>query len=357
MGGGTFIQPISPASPSTLSAFSESEAVEFWTTDMVKSTSPLRLALDELKTYYQQWVATAQDDFWHRKSGKPVLSVVVCRCEDGTFTAYRGRNTEVSLPAGSLCAERAAIARAASEFRRASELVVVATMDPLDRINPLWPCEVCQSWLYKLRSQSPAINVVAVSSCDCTSFALRINGEMQCPPLPTRTPAFSGVFAPWPELVVRADGVNEWPWESKECVYVDGAWTFLHAAQQNILKSARLRGDHLIVGVHADDVLREEFDGPIIENFTTRFGRILQCRYVSSVLKNAPWVVTEELITSLRIRRIVSGSVCKVQDVVGKGGDIDPYAIPRRLGILDVIQSSDDLTERSLYNSHLSKAR
>jgi len=73
------------------------------------------------------------------------------------------------LPCGSLCAERAAIARAASEGYAAADIVAVAALDPDDKLNPLWPCEVCQSWLAKLRKEAD-ISVLAFTSTTCDSF-------------------------------------------------------------------------------------------------------------------------------------------------------------------------------------------
>jgi cytidine deaminase len=141
--------------------------------------------VEELRRYFAEWRDSNIGEFWHRKSRKPVLAVVVVctnSADDGDqFVTYRGMNTEVSLPAGSLCAERAAIAAAASDLRPASSIVAISVMDADNKIRPLWPCEVCQSWLVKLRPQSPEIAVCSVASTDCSSFALRVNGELQSP--------------------------------------------------------------------------------------------------------------------------------------------------------------------------------
>mmetsp|Transcript_56877 Transcript_56877/g.161428 ORF Transcript_56877/g.161428 Transcript_56877/m.161428 type:complete len:422 (+) Transcript_56877:44-1309(+) len=357
---------LSPQSPASLSLDSDgrhdgAEGPEWWSPDAPDIGDARRLALEELHRYLGEWASRPKDSFWHRKSGKPVLSVVVCRCRDGSLMTYRGMNTEVSLPAGSLCAERAAIARAASEFQQASGVVAVATADPLDRLNPLWPCEVCQSWLAKLRPQSPEISVIAVQSILCDAFAVKVNGELQPPPQPPPPPPSPslGALAPFMELVELADGTAEWPWEAKELIYVDGAWTFLHPAQQRILKEARARGSHLLVGVHADETLKQEFNGPILESFSVRMGRVLQNRHVSSVLRDAPWAISAELIQTLGIQRVITGTVGKIQDVGmnNVGGCGDPYDAARELGILEVVPSLDETTERSVHESHVAMAR
>merc|ERR1712137_719027 len=60
----------------------------------------------------------------------------------------------------------------------------------------------------------------------------------------------------WREKVSLANG-REKPWDAAKrgalVVYVDGSWSFLHAAQMHVLRESARRGDHLIVGVHSDE--------------------------------------------------------------------------------------------------------
>jgi len=124
------------------------------------------------------------------------------------------------------------------------------------------------------------------------------------------------------------------------------------------LQAARARGTHLLVGVHSDNVLKKEFDGPVLENFETRLGRVLQSRHVSSVLKGAPWIVTAAMLSSLGIRRVITGSICKTQDVGALvDSSRDPYRVPREMGILEVVQSLDETTERSVHEAHVARSK
>jgi len=271
------------------------------------------------------------------------------------LVAHRGMNTEVSLPSGSLCAERAAIGRAASNFHHASDIVVVATVDPDNKLNPLWPCEVCQSWLAKLRLRNPDIAVLAVESSACDSFLIRVNGEMLPPPRPA-LPPLSLSRSCWRDNVALAVGMAEMPWVAQKLVYIDGAWTFLHSAQQYILRVAHTRGTHLLVGIHSDEVLKQNFQGPVFECFETRMERVLQNRHVSSVLKDAPWVLTAELIASLGVSRVITGSVDKLQDMGKVDQSSDPHGVARKLGILEVVPSLNATTERSTHEAHIAKA-
>ncbi|CAE7910332.1 pctA [Symbiodinium sp. KB8] len=395
---------LAPASPAP-SAYSDGDILEWWTPGQLHTDSPIRLALHEMRTYLADWQASTKDVFWQRKSNKAVLSILLCRSESGDWCTYHGMNTEVSLPSGSVCAERAAIVRAASDFRHAKDIVLIATLDPADKLNPLWPCEVCQSWLSKLRQENPNMMVLAFASLECHRFAIRVGGELVEPPKQlqaTASPneALSGSI--WPELVELADGTTESPWDCDDVVYVDGAWNFFHPGHQRILrephpgvagnnlartitKEAKQRGSHVLVGIHSDatlqlaltlrlwdfgvlwryEILAREFCAndlfgkPSHENFGTRLGRILQSRFVSFVLKDAPWVVPQDLIQALCIKKVVTGSVDKVTDcgkILIDEMSYDPYKIPRELGILEVINSQDSITETSFQEEHKTRA-
>mmetsp|Transcript_22491 Transcript_22491/g.53001 ORF Transcript_22491/g.53001 Transcript_22491/m.53001 type:complete len:395 (+) Transcript_22491:81-1265(+) len=352
---------LAPASPAP-SAYSDGDILEWWTPGQLHTDSPIRLALHEMRTYLADWQASTKDVFWQRKSNKAVLSILLCRSESGDWCTYHGMNTEVSLPSGSVCAERAAIVRAASDFRHAKDIVLIATLDPADKLNPLWPCEVCQSWLSKLRQENPNMMVIAFASLECHRFAIRVGGELVEPPKQlqaTASPneALSGSI--WPELVELAEGTTEFPWDCDDVVYVDGAWNFFHPGHQRILREAKQRGSHVLVGIHSDATLNDLFGKPSHENFGTRLGRILQNRFVSFVLKDAPWVVPQDLIQALCIKKVVSGSVDKVTDcgkILIDEMSYDPYKIPRELGILEVITSQDSITETSFQEEHKMRA-
>jgi len=69
--------------------------------------------------------------FWHRKTGKVVLSVLVVHKEgEAQPRLYTGTNMEVSMPTGSLCAERNAIGSALADdlSLRRTELKVIGVL-------------------------------------------------------------------------------------------------------------------------------------------------------------------------------------------------------------------------------------
>lgn len=83
--------------------------------------------------------------FWLRKSRQPVLAVLMVRKPDETPRFYRGMNLEVSMPTGSLCAERNVIGTAIAQdpsLRRADIKIVAVlslTMEDQDADTQIKP--------------------------------------------------------------------------------------------------------------------------------------------------------------------------------------------------------------------------
>jgi len=184
----------------------------------------------EMKQWKQDFLDRAVDDphsemahFWLRKTRQPVLAVLaVQKPEDERPTYYRGVNVEVSMPTGSLCAERnaigAAIAADPSLRREHFKMVAVLFMAELDKTqsvstprfspfpappaeakptetaasfkplfvrsrsapqgnrvsffkadeaedtNPRGPCGSCMEWLKKIAQCNPSFKVITFSS-------------------------------------------------------------------------------------------------------------------------------------------------------------------------------------------------
>ncbi len=104
------------------------------------------------------------ESFWLRKGKKPVLAVVAVRDRATGATRYHcGCNLEVSLPTGSLCAERNAIgsALAANPAVDRSDFVAIAVLGMGKDMNPLGPCGVCNEWLLKITEENPRFRVLS----------------------------------------------------------------------------------------------------------------------------------------------------------------------------------------------------
>ncbi len=85
---------------------------------------------EEVVANYRQGLCGDLSTFWLRKTKKPVLAVLLVQKEGQPPILYRGCNMEVSMPTGSLCAERNAIgtALAADLTLKRRELKLVAVL-------------------------------------------------------------------------------------------------------------------------------------------------------------------------------------------------------------------------------------
>lgn len=97
----------------------------------------IQAVVREMRAFYAEMtltLATESNDilrFWLRKSHKPVLAVLLVQSPDMEYPRlYRGTNMEVSMPTGSLCAERNAIgsALAANPNLKRQDLKLIAVL-------------------------------------------------------------------------------------------------------------------------------------------------------------------------------------------------------------------------------------
>ncbi len=150
------------------------------------------------------------------------------------------------------------------------------------------------------------------------------------------------------------------PPKGAKIVYVDGAWDMFHGGHVSILKKAREMGDYLIVGVHGDEILNRNrgrnfpilnlrkvffrLFGVFLISFTTdeRVLSVLGCRYVDDVLIDAPWKISQEMISSFGIDLVCCG---RVNDQSGDTREtLTDYRIPVEMGILHPLESDSNLT-------------
>ena len=120
------------------------------------------------------------DPWWQRRSGKRILAVLQVQDPHNPrkYKYVRGMNSEISMPGGSFCAERAAIASALSSIigLKPEHIVGVAVLDATNQAdktaaNPLPPCGVCSEWISKIcaerkkRGQKDDFTLVMFPDC------------------------------------------------------------------------------------------------------------------------------------------------------------------------------------------------
>lgn len=140
---------------------------------------PVRAVAEEMARWHRTFSRAAEDDrgevdrFWLRKTRKPVLAVLAVEGEGGRLEFHRGVNLEVSMPTGSLCAERNAIgsALAANPLLRRDQFRYVAVLSVMREGegvgNPLSPCGACSEWLAKIVEANPGFRVLTFADERC----------------------------------------------------------------------------------------------------------------------------------------------------------------------------------------------
>jgi len=152
-----------------------------------KLNKSMRLLVQHMVEYKQHIVNVHEskgnelERFWLRKSTLPVLAVLMVQKANSAPIFVRGLNMEVSLPTGSLCAERNAIGSALaydpSIMRKDMHMIAVLALPRLtspshgsvNRIdyNPISPCGTCREWLKKIAEVNPDFQVITFADVTC----------------------------------------------------------------------------------------------------------------------------------------------------------------------------------------------
>jgi cytidine deaminase len=131
------LPPIDLATPISKSRFQQQQPMAL---QVVQEMKAFKAQMD---TILKQGNDDAHDlkSFWLRKTRKPVLAVLAVQMtKDGPVKLYRGTNMEVSMPTGSLCAERNVIGTALADnpMLRRHHLKIIAVLSvPPDNPNLL----------------------------------------------------------------------------------------------------------------------------------------------------------------------------------------------------------------------------
>ena len=131
------------------------------------------------------------------------------------------------------------------------------------------------------------------------------------------------------------------PLPEQRVVYIAGAWDMFHAGHIETLQKAKECGDYLIVGVHNDQEVNQRYgmNLPIL-NLNERVLSVLGCKWVDDVLIDAPYVINQEMISSLHIDIVIQPLPSSLQNAkvpTVSDDESDPFELPRLQGILKQI--------------------
>mmetsp|Transcript_20478 Transcript_20478/g.23627 ORF Transcript_20478/g.23627 Transcript_20478/m.23627 type:complete len:429 (-) Transcript_20478:177-1463(-) len=135
------------------------------------------------------------------------------------------------------------------------------------------------------------------------------------------------------------------PTPEDKIVYVDGSFDLIHIGHVRFLKKAKELGTYLIVGVHDDETIarRKGSHYPVL-SLQERILAVLALKYVDDIIIGAPGIVDQNTIKIIDASVVAEGKVS-----VNHHGAVDPYEVPKKLGIYTVIETDTDFTSATFH--------
>ena len=114
------------------------------------------------------------------------------------------------------------------------------------------------------------------------------------------------------------------PKEKDTIVYIQGSFDLLHQGHLKRLEEAKKLGDYLYVGLWDDDMTRYYKGGmyPLV-SVQERLLMLLSSKHVDDVVIGAPFVITEDLLTSLNVGKVVQVINTAEDTVLKEFADVD----------------------------------
>ena len=107
----------------------------------------------------------------------------------------------------------------------------------------------------------------------------------------------------------------------------------MHPGVIERLKLAKEQGDYLYVGLWDDEMIRYYKGSRYpLQSIQERILMALAIKYVDDVVIGAPYIITEDLIRSLNISKVVYVNTAEDQ-VREEHRNVDPYAVPKEQNI------------------------
>jgi len=124
--------------------------------------------------------------------------------------------------------------------------------------------------------------------------------------------------------------------------YTDMVADLFHIGHLNLIKRAKEKCDHLIIGIHTDTDVASYKRKPIISE-KDRYEIIRSCRYVDEVIESAPLIITEDFIKKNKIDIIIRGD-----DVTTE--HMKQLKVPLELGIVKFLPRTKNISTSDLIN-------
>lgn len=159
-------------------------------------------------------------------------------------------------------------------------------------------------------------------------------------------------FLPTTKKIMQFAGEIKEQKPGDKIVYVAGAFDIFHVGHVDFLEQVSKHGDYIIVGLFSDKFINRN-RGPKypIMNMQERVLSVLACKYVSEVVIDAPYSITEELMDHFKVDIVCHGKTTVEPDENGR----DPYEVAREQGKYLEVDSGNKLTTQMVVERIVSR--
>lgn len=160
-----------------------------------------------------------------------------------------------------------------------------------------------------------------------------------------------GAGESWKSLLPTTHRISEFsnkraPGDGDVVIYLAGDFDLFNIAHARVFEAAKKLGTFLLVGVHGDERPPSDLQPRPVMNMLERVLNVCACKHVDDVIIGAPHVVSEDLLVTLKVAKVV---ICTPP---GESTPRSWYAVPERLGLLHQMEppmasiTTADLAER-----------
>lgn len=135
-------------------------------------------------------------------------------------------------------------------------------------------------------------------------------------------------------------------------IYADGVFDLFHYGHAKLFEQIKLAypDSYLIVGLCSDeDILKHK--GITVFNENERYETLRHCKWVDEIIRNAPWIPTEDFMNKYNIDFIAHDGAPYIVN-----GKDDAYSVPKKLGKFIETTRTEGISTTDIINRILNKS-
>jgi len=131
------------------------------------------------------------------------------------------------------------------------------------------------------------------------------------------------------------------PKPTDKIVYYQASCDLFHPGVISRIKKAKAMGDYLYVGLWSDEMVQYyQGENYPLMSMQERALMLLACKYVDDIVIEAPYIITEDLVKSLSIEKVVN-VISDDDRALPQHQDVDQFTICKKLGIYEEVAKTE----------------